>query len=782
MGVGKRTKSSRASKSAALAAEAVDDDDDLEVFHKKRERKRSNLVKGMKTSINFDDDDDGDGRDGGDDEDSSSEEAILDISAESSEEEEEEEESSSEEEEEAEDVDVTKAKRLRSRKLLKSMELQKEMLERDLRSSKGESYGDSDDGSSGDEEEEEEEEDEEEVDILSGKWGRNKKSYYQKGDDAEREEIQQDDFDVRAEEEEEARLIQSKQAARLADEDFELDDEDDEDDEDEDEEEEEEGGKGKQQVLLSREEKMALIEQDAPELSSLLSELKVSLKEIKEVVQPTLNAIQAKGKGKGKKKATTGDSVAEALGVLDNKDGLSFLESKYTLMMSYCCHIVFYLLMKCEGKSVSKHPLLSRLVELRTYLEKIRPIEKKMNYQIQKLVTQASKKGENGAGTQEDDPLKFKPNPTSLLARNGEEGDADVSREGAYVPPKIAPVHYTEETDDEGEFEDPEKQARLSEKLMKKKRHEKKKALRNEYVQHLVSELGDQPEEFGTDIRTDSGSSSAFAKREQMRMKLRGEQEEEMFTRAPLTKMEKKRLKAAKRSGFTSSTISILDDLGASDIADFAIDDNVEEEGRSRAKSEMDKYLEEKRKQKKKKMLADPLDGMTMNESRGFRSGDEDFPTHSLGDRRAKHDAIHARKRARDLEMHAEDDEIYSDGLDDGDDDAGYEMYASAKQSSEAKKHMKKSRKQSKHTMHHPPLEEERVHGKREINYQIEKNRGLTPRRNKELKNPRKKHRIKYGKALIRRKGQVQDQRERRESYGGEATGIKSRITKSVKL
>ena len=39
-----------------------------------------------------------------------------------------------------------------------------------------------------------------------------------------------------------------------------------------------------------------------------------------------------------------------------------------------------------------------------------------------------------------------------------------------------------------------------------------------------------------------------------------------------------------------------------------------------------------------------------------------------------------------------------------------------------------------------------------------------------------------YGKAVIRRKGQVQDQRERRDGYGGEATGIKSRVTKSVKL
>ena len=44
---------------------------------------------------------------------------------------------------------------------------------------------------------------------------------------------------------------------------------------------------------------------------------------------------------------------------------------------------------------------------------------------------------------------------------------------------------------------------------------------------------------------------------------------------------------------------------------------------------------------------------------------------------------------------------------------------------------------------------------KRGITKQIEKNRGLTPHRKKELRNPRVKHRNKYRRALIRRKGMV---------------------------
>lgn len=50
---------------------------------------------------------------------------------------------------------------------------------------------------------------------------------------------------------------------------------------------------------------------------------------------------------------------------------------------------------------------------------------------------------------------------------------------------------------------------------------------------------------------------------------------------------------------------------------------------------------------------------------------------------------------------------------------------------------------------------EEEEEGKRAITYQMAKNRGLTPYRKKELRNPRVKHRNKYRKAKIRRKGMV---------------------------
>ncbi|KAI4502846.1 hypothetical protein M0802_001890 [Mischocyttarus mexicanus] len=71
---------------------------------------------------------------------------------------------------------------------------------------------------------------------------------------------------------------------------------------------------------------------------------------------------------------------------------------------------------------------------------------------------------------------------------------------------------------------------------------------------------------------------------------------------------------------------------------------------------------------------------------------------------------------------------------------------------------------------------------KRAITYQIAKNKGLTPYRKKEQRNPRVKHRNKYRKAKIRRKGAVREVRKELTRYSGEISGIKVGVKKSIKL
>lgn len=72
--------------------------------------------------------------------------------------------------------------------------------------------------------------------------------------------------------------------------------------------------------------------------------------------------------------------------------------------------------------------------------------------------------------------------------------------------------------------------------------------------------------------------------------------------------------------------------------------------------------------------------------------------------------------------------------------------------------------------------------GRRQITYQMSKNKGLTPHRKKELRNPRVKHRNKFRKAVIRRKGAVRTVRKELKRYGGEVSGIKATTKKGIKI
>ncbi|KAJ5628098.1 hypothetical protein N7490_010326 [Penicillium lividum] len=74
--------------------------------------------------------------------------------------------------------------------------------------------------------------------------------------------------------------------------------------------------------------------------------------------------------------------------------------------------------------------------------------------------------------------------------------------------------------------------------------------------------------------------------------------------------------------------------------------------------------------------------------------------------------------------------------------------------------------------------------GKRAITYQIEKNKGLMAKRNKDARNPRVKKRKKYEekKKKLGSVRQIYKGGEGRGGYGGELTGIKKNLVKSVKL
>lgn len=79
-------------------------------------------------------------------------------------------------------------------------------------------------------------------------------------------------------------------------------------------------------------------------------------------------------------------------------------------------------------------------------------------------------------------------------------------------------------------------------------------------------------------------------------------------------------------------------------------------------------------------------------------------------------------------------------------------------------------------------IEGEEAVQKRAINYEIEKNKGLTPKRPKSYRNPRVRNRLKARKAHIKHKSIVPKVRSQEKRYTGEATGIRMGVVRGVKI
>lgn len=213
---------------------------------------------------------------------------------------------------------------------------------------------------------------------------------------------------------------------------------------------------------------------------------------------------------------------------LDLGAGLSFLQVKNGVMLDYLSNLTLIMLRKCSGKSINGQEAIERIVEDRTVLEKMKPIEKKLKYQIDK----ALKVVESGQ-LSTDDPMNFKPNLSGLkdTAKDSDDSEDDSEDEeeetnqkmtkksnssGKYIPPKNVPAF----TDD----------AETLEKMQEER--VKKRSLSKSLVEDLRRQHLDLPEEEHSHVDTMRAQQIA-------KMKERIRYEEENFTRLPLSKKDK---------------------------------------------------------------------------------------------------------------------------------------------------------------------------------------------------------------------------------------------------
>ncbi|KAH7091046.1 Sas10/Utp3/C1D family-domain-containing protein [Paraphoma chrysanthemicola] len=172
--------------------------------------------------------------------------------------------------------------------------------------------------------------------------------------------------------------------------------------------------------------------------------------------------------------------------VLPPKEGISLLDVKNELLLSYLQNLVFLILLKLRARADSSEPeqetslyphdeVVQKLVELRVYLEKgVRPLENRLKYNIDKIIRTAddaarriaqpttkakTKKPEDDAESdsnasdagsagsaqteEEEDEMTYGPRGTAMARSKAvvkEERAKDAAKDGIYRPPKITPM------------------------------------------------------------------------------------------------------------------------------------------------------------------------------------------------------------------------------------------------------------------------------------------------------------------------------------------------------
>jgi len=261
----------------------------------------------------------------------------------------------------------------------------------------------------------------------------------------------------------------------------------------------------------------AIIAKDLPEVISAMREMEEKVSDIDQHVENLMKKISS--------------------GSLTTKKGVSFLELKFHLLLSYVIDLTYYLLTKTDGKPWQEDPAAERLVEVRTVLEKLRPIDQKMKYQIDKMIKTATTGMTSGA---EIDPLRFKPNPENMVSKlDDEDFESSDEEDGSkktkvYVPPKVAAVPYDEDDDKKTRKERDEERAR-------------KRVLTSSLLHDLRDEYGDAPQE----IR-DETLSRWRKQKEKEEEEERTRYEEENLLRLPAKK--KKRISERAQSGMDELT------------------------------------------------------------------------------------------------------------------------------------------------------------------------------------------------------------------------------------
>ncbi|GBC10648.1 hypothetical protein RclHR1_00980025 [Rhizophagus clarus] len=240
----------------------------------------------------------------------------------------------------------------------------------------------------------------------------------------------------------------------------------------------------------------------------LINELKLKVKEVKEQLSSVTTRIKNHE--------------------IKTNQGISLLEVKYHTLLEYITSLTFIIYMKLNGQSIQNHPVVDNLIELRVVLEKLKPLEQKLKYQIDKLIRATIINDDeltniSGSSFALSNPLSFKPNPQDLVSKPDDSNDAsDVNNTGVYKAPKLAPVLFDEDSGSKSKRE--KEDSRI-----------KSRASKSRLIKDLIDEYDDRPEELAL--------IGSIQKNNDAELEERTRYEEENFIRLSLSKKDLKKLR-----------------------------------------------------------------------------------------------------------------------------------------------------------------------------------------------------------------------------------------------
>ncbi|PWA91951.1 Sas10 C-terminal domain-containing protein [Artemisia annua] len=436
---------------------------------------------------------------------------------------------------------------------------------------------------------------------------------------------------------------------------------------------------------LSKEEQMDIVYNSAPELVGLLAELNDAVEQLETKVDPVLSKLK------------------EEKNV--NKSGIQYMELKKQLLLSYCQAITFHLLLKSEGHSVHDHPVLGRLVEIKSLLDKMKPVDENLSFEVEDFL-----KKHATTTTTVDSPMEIEAIDSNPVISNSETPKTQTE---PYVEPKLVKIDSAKDIGNGG----------------KRKRQNEQLGLQSVEMLKVRAALEEKLKQKGV-----------------------------YNSKATKTDTVKKNLKP------------INGKLAARDDFDDDVFDNGQNKSNAKASSKLSQLVTQL---KKPRVI----------------SGDDDLPKRDdIGERRRKHEmrvlasaGIQSDDDLQDDEPETLEDDEANDTNEDGETDSESDLYQETKLKRDAKL-AAKAQKYSRTAPSALAAPETQLDGKRHINYEMEKNRGLTRKRNKEIKNPRKKYKLKHKKKEVARKGQVREHRLPNGTYGGEGHGINTNTSRSIRF